>query len=160
MSISPEECAHELLEVAPLVVRSIHVKMRDNSTADLSVPQFRALGFVDRHTGASLSDVAEHLGLQLPSASRLVDGLVARKLMMRQEHAADRRCVTLSVSARGRSRLQIVYDSTQAHLAGHLAVLSEAERATVMDALRILHPLFTSGRETALTGKLRGNSRD
>jgi hypothetical protein len=44
------------------------------------MPQFRTLAVIDRNANASLSDVTEHIGLTLPSMSKLVDGLVARKL--------------------------------------------------------------------------------
>jgi DNA-binding MarR family transcriptional regulator len=57
----------------------------------LSVPQFRALGFVHRHAGSSLSEVADHIGLTLPAMSRLIDGLVELQLMRRQSQSADRR---------------------------------------------------------------------
>jgi MarR family transcriptional regulator for hemolysin len=155
MSASPDECARDLLDVAPMVMRIIRANMRDHAATDLSVPQFRALGFVDRHAGASLSDVAEHLGLQLPSVSRLVDGLVARTLMTRQEQATDRRYVTLRVT-----RLQTAYDSARAYLTDQLAVLPEAKLKIVIDALCILRPLFTGERETTLAGRPHGNFGD
>jgi DNA-binding MarR family transcriptional regulator len=160
MSASPDECARDLLDVAPMVMRIIRANMRDHAATDLSVPQFRALGFVDRHAGASLSDVAEHLGLQLPSVSRLVDGLVARTLMTRQEQATDRRYVTLRVTPRGRARLQTAYDSARAYLTDQLAVLPEAKLKIVIDALCILRPLFTGERETTLAGRPHGNFGD
>jgi len=159
MRASPDKCARELLDVVPLVMRIIRVNMRHHAATDLSVPQFRALGFVDRHAGASLSDVAEHLGARLPSVSRLVDGLAARNLMIREEQAADRRYVMLRVTPRGRSRLQTAYDSTQAYLANQLEVLPEAKRKIVIDALCILRPLFTGERETTLGERPHGNSR-
>ena len=59
------ELASKLVEVIPLVMRAIRSHMRANRALDLSVPQYRALGFVVRHPGASLSQVAEHQGLTL-----------------------------------------------------------------------------------------------
>ena len=53
------------------------------AAADLSVPQFRTLLFLRRHPGASLSEVAEHIGLTLPSISKMIDRLEARDLLAR-----------------------------------------------------------------------------
>ncbi len=147
MLISPDDCAHQVLEVVPLVMRAIRSEMRDHRTPDLSVPQFRTLAFLNRYEGASLSDVAEHIGLRLPSMSKLMDGLVARGLVTRQTHPVDRRRVTLALTARGRTTLQTALKATQACLAERLATLSTPERATVTQAMLILHPLFKSGRE-------------
>ena len=41
MRISPDDCAREVLEVVPLIMRAIRTDMRSHRTPDLSVPQFR-----------------------------------------------------------------------------------------------------------------------
>src|SRR5512136_3296462 len=106
MAISSETCAQEVLEVVPLVMRTIRAEMRRHRTADLSVPQFRTLSFIDHNADASLSDVAEHIGLTLPSMSKIVDGLVTRKLVTRQTHPTDRRRMTLTLTTRGQTALE------------------------------------------------------
>ena len=139
-----EETARELFGVVPLVMRTVRAEMRRHRTLDLSVPQFRSLGFVHRHTGTSLSDVAEHIGLALPSMSRLIDGLVERKLMMRHNHLGDRRRITLELTPCGQALWQSAHDFTQASLADRVSALSRREHATVVRALRMLHRLFNS----------------
>ncbi len=143
MTASPETCAQEVLEVVPLVMRTIRAEMRRHRMADLSVPQFRTLAFIDRKVDASLSDVAEHIGLTLPSMSKIVDGLVMRKLVTRQTAPEDRRRMTLALTSRGRSALQASREATRACLAEDLAVLSERERETIEQAMTILRPVFT-----------------
>jgi DNA-binding MarR family transcriptional regulator len=147
MQVSSGECAREMLEVVPLVMRAIRSEMRSRRTPDLTVPQFRALFYLNRNEGASLSDLAEHIGLTLPSMSTMIDGLVTRSLMIRQTHASDRRRVTLSLTARGRATLQSMRDSTQAHLAERLAALPSSERAAVVQAMQALRPIFTPHRQ-------------
>ena len=83
MPTPPDVCAQEILEVVPAVMLAIRAELRRHRTADLSVPQFRTLAFIDRQADASLSDVAEHIGLTLPSMSKIVDGLVTRKFVTR-----------------------------------------------------------------------------
>lgn len=141
---TPQACAAQLLDVTPLVMRTIRSHMRGQRAADLSVPQFRALGHVQRHAGASLSDVAEHLGLTLPATSRLVDGLVQRGYVTRAVAPADRRAVQLHVSAKGSAMLDHTREHTQQHLAALLAPLTPDQRAQIMDALATLRSAFAT----------------
>jgi DNA-binding MarR family transcriptional regulator len=148
MSTSPDMCAQEILEVVPAVMRTIRAEMRRHRMADLSVPQFRTLAFIDRKADASLSDVAEHIGLTLPSISKIVEGLVVRKFVTRQTHATDRRRMTLALTARGLTALQASRAATRACLAEDLATLSDRQRDTIVQAMEILRPVFTPQVET------------
>jgi DNA-binding MarR family transcriptional regulator len=143
MPTSPDACAQEILDVVPVVMRTIRAELRRHRTADLSVPQFRTLAFIDRCADASLSDVAEHIGLTLPSMSKIVDGLVARKLVTRQTHATDRRRMMLALTPRGQTALQASREATRACLAEDLTGLTERQRETIAQALEILRPVFT-----------------
>ena len=88
--LSPD-IASLLMEVVPAVMSYIRAEIRKRRMPGLSVPHFRALIFVHHHQDASLSQVAEHMGLKLPSASKIVDVLTARKLMVRRHSKEDRR---------------------------------------------------------------------
>lgn len=147
MSISIDQCACEVLEVMPLIMRAIRTQMRRQRAPELSLPQFRALAFINRHPGVSLSDVAEHIGLTLPSMSKLIDGLVARQLVSREISPDDRRYVTLALTESGQTTLQSTRAATQAHLAQLLAALPDSERVTIVQAMLALCPIFTPGHE-------------
>ncbi len=134
--------AREVLDVVPLVMRTIRKKFREQRTADLSLAQFRALTYINRQDGTSLSDVAEHLGLGLPSASKLVDGLVGRKLIVRISDKGDRRRVCLSITPKGKEKVDLAHAHTQAFLADKMRGLSDDELETVTRAMRILRGLF------------------
>ena len=137
-----DQVAAALLESVPLVMRTIRAQMRGYRTADLSVPQFRALGFLHRHPGASLTDLAEHIGLTVPAASRLVDGLVARGYVARKPSPADRRTLELTVSPPGVAMLEASRARARAHLAELLATLSPEDREAVQRGADILRGLF------------------
>lgn len=139
---SVDNCAQSVLEVVPLIMRTIRAEMRRHRGFDLSVPQFRTLVFLNHYQGSSLSDVAEFVGLTLPSMSKLIDGLVMRQLVKREILPSDRRCVTLALTPLGQATLQTAREATQAYLAQRLAQLSTQERATVEQAMQILRPLF------------------
>jgi DNA-binding MarR family transcriptional regulator len=146
--VDEEECAALLMEVVPLVMRSIRAEMRRHR-ADLSVPQFRTLAFLRKHEGASLSQVADHLGLMLPSVSKMVDGLVARELVTREDSPTDRRFVALALTEQGRSALEAARRDTRLQLARMLRALPSSERPTVVRAMEALRPVFAAEREAA-----------
>lgn len=140
----PETCAPHVMDTVPLVMRVIRVEMRSHRTPDLSVPQFRALLFVSRRAGVSLSEVAEHLGLTLPSVSKLIDRLVERDLMIRERASDDRRRVILTLTLAGQKALQSATQATQARLAELLGALSPEECATVIEAMHLLRRAFSA----------------
>lgn len=135
-------CARELMDTVPQVVQAIRVEMRLGRGAGISIPQFRTLRFIQRHPDSSLSDIADYLGLTLPSVSKLVDGLVKQKLVHRQESATDRRRLTLGLTQSGESVVNTARASAQAGLAERLSCLSDPELDTVMRAMELLRPLF------------------
>jgi len=150
MTLPTEDCATLVLDAIPQVMRAIRAEMRGSRTPDLSVPQFRALTFLYRHPGASLSDVADHVGTALPSMSKLVDKLVARGLVAREDDPGDRRRVTLTLTGPGRANLEAARETAHARLAERLAALSPEQRAVVAEAMRVLRERFSP--ETPSTG--------
>ena len=145
-----DACAHELMDTAPKIVQSIRVEMRRGHGADLSIPQFRTLRFIQRNPDESLSDLADHLGLTLPSVSKLVDGLVKQELISRQESTADRRRLTLVLTQNGESIVNSARASAQANLEKILSCLSNDELKTIHQAMELLFPLFVSQRTKQL----------
>ena len=143
---SADECVREVLEVVPLVMRGIRAELRRHRGGDLSVPQFRTLIFLNRHEGTSLSEVADHIGLTLPSMSSMVDGLVARRLATRETHPGDRRRMTLALTTRGQATLRSALEATEAYLRDLFRTLPSTERATVVQAMRTLRPVFGEAR--------------
>ena len=139
---SPNDCAHELLEVVPIVMRAIRIEVRSNRANDLTIPQFRSLMFIDKHPGVSLVGVSEYLGLTPPSTSKIIDGLVGKQLVERKSSDTDRRCVTLSLKEMGKSVLETSYHATQAHLAGLFSNISEDELVNINQTMQLLRKTF------------------
>ncbi|MDZ4721401.1 MAG: MarR family transcriptional regulator [Roseiflexaceae bacterium] len=96
---------------------------------DLSVPQFRTLRFVARHPATSLSDLADHLGMTLPAASKLVDRLLEQRLIARATATGDRRRAELTLTPHGQAALQVAAAAAQDRLTERLSMLSEQERS-------------------------------
>jgi len=142
MSVTAEESAREILETVPIVMREIRAQMRSRGSIELTIPQFRVLNFVSRNRGCSLLNVADHLGLTSPSASTLVDALIERGLITREEDPSDRRRIRLDVTSRGQGILEAATSETLEYLAGKLARINAEEREVVARAMKILRELF------------------
>jgi DNA-binding MarR family transcriptional regulator len=144
-----DECARQLLDTTPQIMRFIRAEMRSHRGHDLSVPQFRTLTFINRNPEVSLSNLANHLGLTLPSTSKLVDGLVNQKIIIRHESKEDRRRLTLVLTKNGEEILREARGATQNHLKDVLHELSVDELSMIIRAMYLLQPLFTKGMKEA-----------
>ena len=76
-----------------------------------------------------LSDLAERMGITAPTASRAVDGLVELGLLERLPDPADRRAVSIDVTAPGRARVEERMALAAAALEPAVAALSGQDRA-------------------------------
>jgi DNA-binding MarR family transcriptional regulator len=158
-AVSPDRCARELLSGAPAIMRFLRDEIRSNRQAELTVPHFRALIFITHNANASLSAMAEHLGLSLPATSRMVEVLVKRGLVERRVRRGDRRCVSLSLTGPGRAALQLAFQAAQAALARRFDALSARELSLVSRALGILGRVFaTENCRAEPLGKQRSRS--
>src|SRR5262245_18273975 len=110
-------CARGVMESVPVVMRVIRAEMRSRGGRFASVPQLRALGLVHRRPGASLTDVATHLGVTPATASVLVDRLVRRGLLHRDAHPRERRRISLSLTRDGTRHLRAARAETRRRLA-------------------------------------------
>jgi DNA-binding MarR family transcriptional regulator len=133
-----------MLEVVPAVMRCIRQRFRSRHWPGMSVPQFRALWLIGEKPSACLSAVADHVGLSLPSASRLVAGLVAHSLVARKTDATDRRHCCLALTARGRAALKAAWDETHEYMVGEVASLTSRQRSTIVDAMTLLRAAFAA----------------
>lgn len=143
------ECAREVLDAVPIVMRVIRGELRKYGAKEMSVPQYRTLGFVYRNEGASLSKLADHVGLTLSTMSTLVDGLAAQGLVNRREDPEDRRRMTLTLTELGLNRHEAAREAALVSLREMLRPLSPSDRATVTRAMQVLRERFTGGKEYA-----------
>jgi DNA-binding MarR family transcriptional regulator len=155
MHASTDAVARELLDVVPVIMRTIRTEMRSHRSNELTVPLFRSLMFLERHPGVSLLDLAGHLGLTSPSVCKIVDGLVDHSLVKRQHSNADRRKITLALTRAGRKLLDEARTSAQARLADLLVPLSTQQCETVIQALQIIQPLFLPAGDKILPGETK-----
>ncbi len=149
MQANVEECVHEILDVIPMVMRSLRSEFRSHRGNDLNIPQYRSLMYLRRTPGKSLAELAEHLGITPPSTSALVDGLVGRGLIDRRESPVDRRRVVLALTPSGAELAEASFRATQAAYTARFAQLSPETLAIITQAMQALRPIFCEQAESA-----------
>jgi len=142
MATPLETCARELLDTMPLVMQDLRLIMRGQSAPDLRVPELRCLAFLQHNPGSNLTDLAEYIGVSLPSMSKLIDSLTSRGYVERATDAGDRRRVQLRLTEDGDAILSAARDAVKAAFALKLAPLASGEIEAVTSGLRLLHRLF------------------
>ena len=98
-----------------------------------------------RH-GASVSEIADHIGLTMPSASKLVEGLVRRGYLERRSVPLDRRTTLLLATGKGRRAMTAARRTTRRHLASMLDRASIDELRQIAASIAALRPIFLNGK--------------
>ena len=143
---APDATAQAVLEIIPALMRRIREESHRYRPRSLTVPQMRALGYIRRTPGTSLSGVAEHLGVTPPTASALVDRLVRMDLVRRKADPAERRRAVLTISPEGRALWTWTTAKIRETLRGDLRSLSTRELDDVRKALETLASALGVGR--------------
>jgi DNA-binding MarR family transcriptional regulator len=108
----------------------------------------RSLAFLNRHPGASLSELAEHLGVTCATASTTIERLVQRNLVERNDHPQERRRVVLSLTQEGKSLLEQSQEKTRAHIAEIIKELTPEQISQIEEGLTLLKNVFEQTEST------------
>lgn len=118
----------------------VAVASRSIAAVDESVtlPQFRALVVLDRaEAGLNVGELARELRIQPSTATRLCDRLVRHRLARRRVNPANRREVTMLLTAAGRDVVAEVTRRRRREIASIMAKVPAAQRAAIIDALTV-----------------------
>lgn len=116
----------------------VAVASRSIAAVDESVtlPQFRALVVLDRgEAGLNVGELARELRIQPSTATRLCDRLVRRRLARRRVNPANRREVTMLLTASGREVVAEVTRRRRREIASIMAKVPASQRVAIIDAL-------------------------
>lgn len=144
MRTAQSQCAAQIVEVAPQVVRHLRTHIRAQRNPHFTIPQFRVLVYLHLHGEATLSELAASQGVSLPTMSKLVAALVGRRLVTRKGNADDRRKLTLALTAQGVAQHDAALENTRAYVAAKLATLDDSELNVLARSMRLLQSLFES----------------
>jgi DNA-binding MarR family transcriptional regulator len=130
------DVARQLLQVMNLLMRGFSARMRQGE----GHVQPAHIGILARlEMGqCTLSELAQHQVVRLPTMSRSIDLLVRRGWVARSTPPENRRVTMVHLAADGRRVLAAIKSDAEAHVARDLAGLSAAERTQVAGALEVL----------------------
>lgn len=103
---------------------------------DVSLQQYRALVVLGSRGSLRPVDLAEALGVEPLTSTRLCDRLVDKRLISRRRQDGDRREVRLDLTERGRKLLAEVTDRRRSEIARILAAVPAAQRQGLVGAFR------------------------
>ncbi len=95
------ETAHELLEIIPLVMRTVAAELR--AAGEMPAPAHFGLLSILALRPRMLTDLASLQGVSLPTMSNSISAMVERGWVRRAAPEGDRRVVMIEVTAAGRS---------------------------------------------------------
>ena len=134
------DTARELLEIMPLVMRLVAAELR--AGGEMPTPAHFGLLMKLREHPRTLSELAAHWGVSLPTTSNSITTLVERGWVRRTFPANDRRVAIIEVTAAGRSVLERVGRAAEARLAEVLAPLDRTSHRRLQDGLAVLRSVF------------------
>jgi DNA-binding MarR family transcriptional regulator len=102
----------------------------------LTTQQFWVLVTIHEHPGFSLGELAAHLRMDKPTASRVVFTLAKRKLVQVRGDAADRRLARLHLEAAGTAVGRELADLATAVRSATIQGFTASELAALRDSLR------------------------
>ncbi len=141
----PSTCARAVLEAVLEVMVRVREKMARRHWGGRGGPtivHFRAMGVLRKRPGANLSMLADQLALTLSATSRLVDFLVAKKLITRNVPEKNRRTISLALTPQGAKLLEKAMHQTQTELALSLKRLSPPQRTQICNAMGLVRKMM------------------
>jgi DNA-binding MarR family transcriptional regulator len=135
--VSSKQLAAELLELWHHLMKGSSQRLYALiAELDISITQMKTLHGLDECVDeVSVKDMAERLGLSLPGASRMVDGLLRRGWVERREDPDDRRMKRIGITAEGRKVIERIESARLAGLEDYAASLTPEQRTTLSSAL-------------------------
>ena len=104
---------------------------------DLTMPQVKTL-FLLAEGPMRMRGIAKRLGVEMPSATTMIDRLAAKGLVERRQDPADRRAVVCTVTPTGRDVVEKFWALRAARIESLASALSKKELEKVVPALEIL----------------------
>src|SRR5262245_51259586 len=105
---------------------------------DLSMAQLKTLVILHNTGAVTIGQVAEALGVGLPTASHLVDRLVQAQLAVRSEDPDDRRRTLAYLAPQGKELAERLHQGSRDQLQRWLTLLDDAILAELLQGLRAL----------------------
>lgn len=129
-----------------VMVRTIArlARLIERADTDLSLPQYRVLAMVAAGDERA-TRLADRLNLAKPTITAMVESLVERGLIRREQVEGDRRAVGLRITPTGEAALEVAEAAMIARIAPMLDRLDEADREIVLGAIELVQDSLDAG---------------
>lgn len=138
---APYKDLDQLAEVALPAVRAlvaIAVRALDASPTPVTLPQYRVLVTLSNDGPVRSSALAELLGVDASTVTRMCDRLLRDGLIVRRAEPSDRRALRIGLSAKGEQAVAAVTARRREEFAHLLEAIPAPRRAGVIAALQEL----------------------
>jgi len=134
-----DEINEQILETLFQLVRNFKGSMSENiEHSHLTMLQCQALECIKKKLGTHMGDIAEHFSTTMPTATALIDKLIAAKLVKRENDVHDRRIVKIHLTKSGEKLLIEAKKQRAEKMSKLLSYLPEQDK---LNLLRILNTL-------------------
>jgi DNA-binding MarR family transcriptional regulator len=131
------------------IVRTARRLRQESGTEGETSPTLTAaLATVEREGPLTPSALAQHEGIQRPTATRVLARLEEGGLVTRTADPADRRVAHVAITPAGRALLKRIRSRKNEYLARRLRELTADERTTLADAAALLERLLEEPQRT------------
>lgn len=102
---------------------------------NLSLPEWKALGYLQEASVLTPTDISNALGVKLPVTTRLLKNLEAKKLLKRKADSADNRVVRVKITPQGTKLALELEKGLRQEMKHFLADISQPELIAYMRVL-------------------------
>jgi len=134
-----DEINDQILEAIFKLGRTFKESMHEDfEHSHLTMLQCQALEFTKKHASLHMGDIANHFSTTMPTATVLIDKLIAAKLVKRQNDKEDRRIVKISITKYGDKLFTAIKKKRSDKMKELLAYLSKKDKVELLRILTLL----------------------
>jgi DNA-binding MarR family transcriptional regulator len=139
----------ELIETMFKVAHHLKDKMSFKSNLKhLSILQIRALHYINcSGKKVSMTDIADHFSIELPSATSLINKLCDQKLVERVADKNDRRLVLIMLTGSGKKLLEKAMVQRKENIEELLLYLSAKQKSDLLSIFKTLNNGITKSQQ-------------
>lgn len=135
-----DQVADNLLALMPLYHK--HIFTINQRTTGLEAAQYRVLGVLMKSGPLSISDIGRSLYISKPYMTALIDSLMEKALIERENDPDDRRVIIITITPRGKKHLQRAFEVYKTDVKKLLAGLGSEDIEQLCTSLEHLQKIL------------------
>jgi DNA-binding MarR family transcriptional regulator len=152
-SSNKEALMDEILSLADRLFRHLLPTVPQNLLSlDVTMPQMKIMLILYFHGPVRMSDIASELEVTLPTSTSLVDRLVEKNFVIRENQTDDRRVVLCRLSESGHKAIAGIWSSTGINSRKLLAAMDTDKLKMFVEVLEAMMQIPAAGTDEIKTG--------